>query len=64
MEDQYRNFCPREGESPEMATASHEHSIRKAAFESKHGYSQKRFEEKLKDQMNGMPMPMHMRRER
>ena len=34
---------------------------KKKAFESKEGYSEKRFANKLKDQMNGMPMPMHRR---
>jgi hypothetical protein len=41
-----------------------EHRIKKDAFERKEGYSQKRFETKLKDQMNGMPMPGHMKERR
>ena len=38
-----------------------EGEIKAAAFRSKEGYSEKNFSKKLKDQMNGMPMPMHMR---
>jgi hypothetical protein len=40
-----------------------EKGVKRAAFESKNGYSQKRFESKLKDQMGGMPMPRHMKKD-
>lgn len=38
-----------------------ERKVKSDAFRSKEGYSQKNFERKLKDQMNGMPMPGHMK---
>ena len=38
-----------------------EAEVKSAAFRSKGGYSEKNYSKKLKDQMNGMPMPMHMR---
>jgi hypothetical protein len=37
--------------------------VKRKAFESKEGYSEKRFSAKLKDQMNGMPMPGHMQKD-
>lgn len=38
-----------------------EKEIKRKAFEGKEGYSQKKFEGKLKDQMNGMPLAAHMK---
>lgn len=46
--------------SNERYMERNEHEVKSAAFRSKEGYSEKNFSKKLKDQMNGMPMPRHM----
>lgn len=47
--------------SNERYMERNENELKAAAFRSKEGYCQKDFSSKLKDQMNGMPMPRHMR---
>lgn len=60
MDSWHRNFVAREGEAVEDSGRAYEERVKKQAFENKNGYCQKRFEEKIKDQMSGMPMPDHM----
>lgn len=62
MEDRFRNMEGRMEDRMDDERANHE--MKKRAFEGKEGYSHHRYEEKLKDQMNGMPMPEHMRKEK
>jgi hypothetical protein len=61
MQARKNGYCPNPNHSNARYAEHPEAEIKRRAFESKEGYSQKRFEAKLKDQMSGMPMPGHMR---
>ena len=40
-----------------------EKEMKRKAFESKEGYSNKNYSKKERDQMNGMPIPRHMKKD-
>lgn len=64
MESRFRNMEGREREMHRDNEERYHHEMKKKAYEGKDGYSERRYEDKMKDQMNGMPMPDHMRKER